>query len=256
MNIVKSPQLSQSNPRHGIARALSAIAVVPLLFVLGCSRSAQTPASREFFVEWLKSHGETNIVVDSKGVGIAGSPTRLRSSLYGSEKQRNGSISAETEFRVHLPGGREIVEFVAGSGDTLEAAEKDGKLNFLLTTFHVVYRSFMNPADPHQTEETVTINGKPRVLVLGDSMTRSGATNSSPDMFPLRSRFREMLSPLLLSPEPHWVKIVFAQNQNRVVMCAVTLDNQDNAALTEIVRKLPWPVQQDFYMVKQFIVVK
>src|SRR5262249_29616741 len=150
----------------------------------------------------------------------------------------------------------EIVEFVAGNGESLEAAEKDSKVNFVLSTFHVVYRSFMNPADPHQTEEKVTIHGKPRLLVLGDTLTRGGTTNSSLDMFPLRSRFREMLSPLALSPEPHWLKIVYAQNQARVMMCAVTLDNRDDPTLTEIVKKLPWPVQEDFYMVKQFIVVK
>jgi uncharacterized protein DUF6348 len=40
------------------------------------------------------------------------------------------------------------------------------------------------------------------------------------------------------------------------MICSVTLDNQENAALIEMVRKLPWPVQQDFYMLKQFIVVK
>ena len=87
-------------------------------------------------------------------------------------------------------------------------------------------------------------------------MARGGTTNSSPDMFPLRSRFREMVSPLELSPEPHWMKIVYAQNQSKVMMCSVTLDNQDHTVLMETVKKLPWPVQQDFYMVKQFIVVK
>jgi hypothetical protein len=253
---MNSVQNSSLISRRLTAKALCTMAVAPLLLVLGCSRGAQKSAANEFFVTWLQSHGETNIVEDATGVGLAGSPTRLRSSLYGSEKHKNGTVSAETEFRVRLPDGREIVEFVAGSGDSLAAAEKDSKLNFVLSTFHVVYRSFMNPADPHQIEESVTINGKPRVLVLGDSMTRSGSTNSSPDMFPLRSRFREMLTPLRLSPETHWMKIVFAQHQNRVMMCSVTLDNQENAALTETVRKMPWPLQEDFYMAKQFIVVK
>jgi hypothetical protein len=253
---VKAAQISGPKPRHVKTSWLCTLAIAPALFLLGCSRGAQKSASNEFFVDWLRSHGETNIVQDAKGVGVAGSATRLRSSLYGSEKQRNGGVTAETEFRVRLPDGREIVEFVAGMGDSLEAAEKDAKLNFVLSTFHVVYRGFMNSADPHQTEETVTINGKPRVLVMGDSMTRGGSTNSSPDMFPLRSRFREMLSPLPLSPGSHWMKIVYAQHESRVMMCSVTLDNREDAALTETVRKMPWPLQQDFYMAKQFIVVK
>ena len=38
--------------------------------------------------------------------------------------------------------------------------------------------------------------------------------------------------------------------------CSDSLDNEENAALTAAVRKLPWPSQDDFYMVKQFMVVK
>jgi hypothetical protein len=239
-----------------INKAASVLALAAFFFLLGCSRGVEKPAANEFFVSWLKSHGESNIVMDAQGVGIAGNATRLHSSLYGSEKHQNGTVTAETEFRIRLSDGREIVEYVAGNGDSVTAAEKDSNLNFLLTTFHVVYRSFMNPADPHQTEETVTINGKPRLLVMGDSMTRSGTTNSSLDMFPLRAEFRKMFAPLPLSPDPHWIKVVYAQSQAKVMMCSVTLDNQDNAALTETVKRLPWPMQQDFYMIKQFIVVK
>jgi hypothetical protein len=239
-----------------LRKAASLLATALWLFVPACSRSGEKSKSNEFFVGWLRSHGETNIVIDAQGVGLAGNATRLRSSLYGSEKQPDGSVTAETEFRVRLPDGREIIEFVAGTGNSPEAAEKDSKLNFLLSTFHVVYRAFMNPADPHQAQERVSINGEPRVMLMGDSMTRTGSTNSSPDMFPLRSQFREVLSPLTLSPGAHWIKIVYAQHNSNVMACSVSLDNGENAALTQTVRKLPWPVQQEFYLVKQFIVVK
>jgi len=252
------PRCPSKIPGKHVSHAVgkSVCVVVIFVFVLGCSRGSQKPKSSDFLVEWLQSHGETNIVADGQGLGIAGNATRLRASLYGSKKHQNGSVTAETEFRVRVPGGREIVEYVAGTGESLEAAEKDAQLNFLLTTFHVVYRSFMNSADPHQTEEQVTINGEPRVLVLGDTMARSGATNSSPDLSELRSRFREMLSSLTLSPQAHWMKIVYAQHQAKVITCSVSLDNQENAALTDTAKKLRWPVREDFYMVKQFIVVK
>jgi hypothetical protein len=41
-----------------------------------------------------------------------------------------------------------------------------------------------------------------------------------------------------------------------MMMCAVTMDNEDSPALTEAVSKLEWPKPEEFYMVKQFIVVK
>src|SRR5688500_15641985 len=81
-------------------------------------------AERDFFVEWLEGHGETNVVVDEQGVGISGNQTRLRSSVYGVKKHPHAYV-VETEFRVRLPGGQEIIEFVAGMGESRDAAEAD-----------------------------------------------------------------------------------------------------------------------------------
>src|SRR5262245_15363999 len=199
--------------------------VLALAVWSGCSRPATTPQSQEFLATWLQGHGESNVVVNAEGVGIAGNPTRLRYSLYGTDRSTN-RVTAELEFRVRMPDGREIVEFVAGSGDSLKQAEDDAKVNFIVSTFHGVYRSFLNPNDPHQTEEKITINGRPRVLVLGDTLTRGQTTNSMPDMFPLRDQFRKILAALPLSEQTHWIKLVYANHHSKVMLCAVTLDNQ------------------------------
>ncbi len=220
------------------------------------SRSAQVSASEEFFADWLRGHGESNLVVDASGVGLKGNSTRLRSSLYGSEHHTNGTFTAELEFKVRIPDGREIVEYVAGLGDSLENAQKDARVNFTVSTFHVIYRSFLNPGDPHQTGEKISIKGRPRALVLGDTMTRSQGTNSAPDMLPVREGLRKLLASLPLSPQTHWIKIVYANHHSKATLCAATLDNEDNPSLTEAVGKLAWPRQEEFYMVKQFMVVK
>src|SRR5947207_13806277 len=102
----------------------------------------------------------------------------------------------------------------------------------------------------------MAINGQPRVLVLGDTFARSQTTNSSPDMFPLREHFRKILSPVPLSEQTHWIKIVYANHHSKVMLCAVTLDNADSPALTEAVKWLPWPKQEEVYKVTQCIVRK
>ncbi len=231
--------------------------ILPFVIAVGfgCSRSKPTRASDEFFEGWLRSHGETNIVFDSNGVGLPGRPTRLRWSLYGSTQHTN-SMDAELEFRIRLPDQREIVEYVAGSGATLQQAENDAKLNFALTTFHVIYGGFLNPKDMHYAEEPITNNGQLRLLAIGDTMTRGQSTNSSPEMFALRDHFRKIISAYPLSPHVHWIKIIYANHHARTMLCSVTLDNEDCPALTESVQKLPWPKPEEFYMVKQFIVVK
>jgi hypothetical protein len=157
---------------------------------------------------------------------------------------------------VHLPAGQEIVEYVAGMGDSRKAAEDDSKVNFVLSTFHVLYRSFMNTADPHQTEEPLQINGANRTLVSGDIFLRSTSTNDAPDLQELPAKIREAIATIPLSTAPHWIKIVYAQIDARPSTVAVTLDNADHPALTRAIRDLPWPRQPGFYMAKQFIVVK
>jgi hypothetical protein len=232
------------------------LTVITFCIWSGCSRPVKDIKSDEFFTKWLQAHGESNIVADAYGVGITGNPTRLRWSLYGSQQPTNEVFNSELEFRVRLPDQREIVEFVAGTGSSQQQAEDDAKLNFVVSTFHVVYRSFVNPQDEHQTEEPININGQPRVLVLGDTMTRGQTTNSAPDMFPFRDQIRGILAAQPLSPQVHWIKIVYANHRSKTMMCAVTMDNADSPALTEAVSKLDWPKSEEFYMVKQFIVVK
>src|SRR5581483_11038702 len=99
-------------------------AIMPLVW-FGCSRPVKDIKSDEFFTKWLQAHGESNIVADASGVGLAGNPTRLRWSLYGSEQHTNGNFNTELEFRVRLPDQREIVEFVAGTGSSQQKAEDD-----------------------------------------------------------------------------------------------------------------------------------
>ena len=226
-----------------------------LLGVGGCSPKASVPKD-DFFARLLRDHGETNLVADADGVGLAGNPTRLACSLYGSDRSTNGDISAEMEFRVRLPGGQQIIEYVSGRGNTWEKAIGDAQANFVMTTFHVVYRSFLNPKDPHQLVEPITINGQPRELVLGDTMTRGGHTNSLPDLSAFRDRFRQLMASQPLSPQVHWVKIIYANYHSKVMLCEVTLDNHTSPALTEAVKQMPWPPNEEFYMVKQFLVVK
>ena len=227
-----------------------------LIGLCGCNQRAQSPQAEKFFVDWLAAHGESNIVADAHGVGIAGSPTRLRCSLYQSARSTNGIASAELEFRVLLPDGREMVDFVAGDGKSIEQAENDAKINFVVSTFHVIYRSFLNPNDPHQTAEKITVAGQPRELVMGDTMTRSQTTNGAPDLFPFREQFRQIVASQPLSPQTHWIKIIYANHQSKMMLCAVTLDNEDSPVMTEAVKNLPWPKQDQFYMLKQFLVVK
>jgi hypothetical protein len=239
------------------------LVVVALVLVVGCREQSSTPARAprrpeldNFFSEWLNAHGHTDVVIDDGGVGIAGNDTRLQASIYGSNRHDNGSYVVEVEFTIRLPARGDITEFVAGMGDTEAKAINDALVNFTLTTFHVVYKGFINSEDPHMTATTVTINGAEREVIAGDIMLRGGLQEGKLDLEPLRPEILDALKQTALSPQPHWAKVVYSQQAGKPMTVAVTLDNNDEVKLTEAIKRLSWPRIDGFYMAKQFIVVK
>ncbi len=220
------------------------------------TRAARRPDMDEFFVKWFKGHGHADVAVDADGVGVGDNATRLRAGLYGSKPQDKGGFVVEVEFAVLLPSRREIVEFVAGMGETEQQAINDALVNFTLTTSHVVYKAFINAADPHMTTTTVPIQGVNREVVLGDIFMRGTDSKKDIDLNPMLAEIQGVLKNVPLSPEPHWIKIVYSQVDGKPMTVAVTLDNADHAAMTDAVSRLNWPRRDGLYMVKQFIVVK
>jgi len=226
-----------------------------LALVAGCSRTSQPSPTDEFFVKWLQDHGETNIVVDSSGVGLDGNKTRLHASQYGLKKNATGS-SVEIEFRIKLPEGGPIVEYVAGMGETTDKATAEAMINFVMTTAHVVYKAFMNPADPHQRVKSVSVNGTTRQMFAGD-MIQMGEKMAAPvDLGSMSEQVQDLVAAMPLGPGPHWIKVIYSQHHGQPMVVAANLDNNDTDELTSAVKKLKWPTRDEFYMVKQFIVVK
>jgi len=208
-----------------------------------------------FFVEWLKAHGEKNIVTDAQGVGLEGNATRLRAAPYSVNKTPTAA-SVETEFRVALPGGGEIVEYAAGVGNDEGKARADSMVNFVLTTFHVVYKSFLNSKDPHQEIQTVSINGKDREMACGDLYVRGLGNLGAEEMKGIRDGVREIVSRQHLDGRPHWFKFVYGQQNGKPSVVESTRDNLVDDALTASTKALPWPARDAFYMAKVFVVVK
>jgi hypothetical protein len=223
--------------------------------LFGCSKK---PAAlrNEFFVEWLQRHGETNVVVDFNGVGIAGNKTRMSASLYG-VTEKEGLYTAEVEYTIILPSDGPIREFVVGIGPTEEKAVNQAMGNFVLSTAHVVYKAFINSADPHQTMNSVVINGQTRKFFSGDIMTLGKRTNASDELDNnLPGEIQSLISTLPLDSHNHWVKVVYSQAKKKPLLASVSLDNNEIKEMAPAVQNLKWPAEDDLYMMNQFIVIK
>ncbi len=210
----------------------------------------------KFFVEWLKVHGEKWVEADDRGVGVAGNSLRLRAATYDVKKNPSGPVSVELEFRITLPSGAEIIEYLAGIGDTEEKAIGDCLTNFVLTTFHTVYKAFINSDDPHQVVQKITIAGRDREFIQGDLLARGEVDGGGEGLNAMTERIREVISKHPVAAGPHWLKVVYAQQKKQLMLVSVTLDNLEVPALAAQVKSLPWPAQETFYMAKQFLVIK
>lgn len=229
------------------------------VFIEGGVPAARKPAdkvteqARTFFVDWLKGHGEENIVNDQSGVGVEKNATRLWAFLYGYGGSRTFDKMVELELRVVLPDGREIQEFVVGTGDDESKAIGLALTNFTLSTFHVVYSCFMNENDPHISHEDITIAGTKRQLTSGGIITMG----DKPDGFDkVAEKIREHLSRSNLSNQVHWMKIVYSVVRGEEGSKAITLDNEDNHQMTAAMSDWDWPTTDSFYMAKEFIVIR
>ncbi|MEM7313846.1 MAG: DUF6348 family protein [Planctomycetota bacterium] len=206
-----------------------------------------TEQARKYFSDWLKDHGEENVINDDGGVGVAETETRLWAFLYG---------DSEIEFRIVLPDDREIVEFVAGMGEDREKATAGAMVNFCLSTLHVAYSCFMNEDDPHMDHEEIMIAGKPFTLTSGGIVAFGG--EELPKFDGVSAKVHAVLanSSINLENKPHWLKIVYGQMKGEMILASVTLDNDTNDLLTSRVAELAWPESKDFYMAKEFLVLR
>ena len=229
-------------------------AVLLILIASGCQKNPVQTRTQDFFVHWLQEHGETNIVVDSGGVGLKGNPTRLKATLFGSKKHASDYFVVELDFRIRVAADREIVEFIAGSASSFEGAVDDALLNFALTTIHVVYKAFLNPEDPHQKVKDFG-TGAARKLFVGDLYTRSDATNS-PNLGMMRAGLEETITSVPFTGGPHWAKLVYSHRNGKPMTVEVTVDNHTHPVLTTKLTELNWPVYDGFYMAKEFMVIK
>jgi hypothetical protein len=126
----------------------------------------------------------------------------------------------------------------------------------MLTTFHVVYKGFINADDPHVRIVPIAIGGANREVIAGDILMQGSVPANQVNLNPVRDEIRDALSNVSMGPDAHWIKVVYSQKDGNPMRVAVTMDNDDQAELTEAVKRLNWPRADGVYAAKVFLVIK
>jgi hypothetical protein len=166
------------------------------------------------------------------------------------------------QFDVRLggfDGDRVLIESVAGIGTDLNAQTRCAVQVFASASFHVLLSAFFGLAPCHGTKrETWTIGG-PRVVYAGPITSVFGHPPSKPDGSPdlgFYPAFIKRLQALPLSPGTHWMRIYQMRHNEAVLSNEVLLDNDRWEEMQVFMAEQPWPIAEQPYEMRVFLVVK
>lgn len=246
------------------------LAISTALLLASCSQSGTTetetatdnatetasyPSSKEvadFYEDWLKEHDVKNIKRSGNAVILPDANVKLEG---GIQPNREGGVSTvEMEAKITLPDGREIIDYPAGIGDDTAKATGDALANFTLTTFHPLYAAFVDPKDPHTDKQKWKIGSAERTVYVGEPGLRGKVLPATKSW--IIEKFKNSFATQKLDDKAHWSKLVIAEADGKIVEFEITVDNEtDKAMQAAMMNDSNPPGQDDFYMVKQFIVI-
>jgi hypothetical protein len=156
-------------------------------------------------------------------------------------------------------GDRVLIESIAGFGPDLNAQANFAMQAFANSSFHVLLPAFFGRPPCHGTErETWTIS-HPRAVYAGLVTSVFGYPPPKPDGMPNLDFYTAFIKRLETSPLPpgtHWLRIYQMRHNGAVLSNEVLLDNTPWEEMQTFMAEHPWPVAEQPYDVRIFLVVK
>lgn len=148
-----------------------------------------------------------------------------------------------------------ILESFAGLGDNFTTANLDAFENFKNNSFHTILSAFfLSKFDKEIQKDNWEINGK-NFEIFSSNL---GIRGTKPTSFSTEwlTQLNAEIQKLQLEEGVHWVRLLYAQNQNQTTACEVLLDNEPCLLIQEKAEKFLWNRQEEFYSVRVFMILK
>ena len=205
----------------------------------------------EAVFELFRAHGVPSALQD-EWITFPGSGLRASASIVSEVPQQIG-LTVQLDVRFELPSGRTIVESFAGMGATREMAAADAIHCFTVNSFHVLVAAFLSAEEKPQDEWE--LSGKMRPVVVGDLGVRGKPPVPGTELAARFEQFERKLKQHRFGPETHWVRLYYGQARGKALACEVLLDNEAWAEMQSEAAALDWPIGEDFYSVRVFLVI-
>jgi Family of unknown function (DUF6348) len=162
----------------------------------------------------------------------------------------------QLDVGIEIFPGWTVLESFAGFGtDTdTDTALKDAFHAFARGTLHVILVAFFDhPSEEQVTCEEWDIAGAPRRMTLGNVVFRGATPVDSIGWFP---QFEAVLKSSALPNGTHWVRLYYAQIDNKAISCEALLDNEPWPELQEAMAHFAWPAATEFYSARLFLTIQ
>jgi hypothetical protein len=166
--------------------------------------------------------------------------------------------AGQLDFRLEIEPGRLLVESVAGLGRTADEQIDDGLAAFASNSFHVLLSAFFDiPPDHGIVREEWEIGGRKRVVFVGTIGSRFACPTDAAGDPDIRffDEFTRLLKAQSLPSGTHWLRLYQMRHAGSVKANEVLLDNQPWAELQDGMAAFDWPVQENYYDVRVFLVI-
>lgn len=156
-------------------------------------------------------------------------------------------------------GERTLIESTCGFGPDLNAQANFAVQAFANASFHVFLPAFFDRPPCHGTERETWVIGQPRAVYAGLITTVFGYPPPKSDGMPdldFYPAFIKQLETYPLAQGVHWVRIYQMRHKGEVLSNEVLLDNHPWQEMQDFMERQQWPVSEEPYDVRVFLVIK
>jgi hypothetical protein len=207
-----------------------------------------------FLLDLFRQHGIEG-AADDHWITFSSSDCKANAEIVR-EMDKPGSVSVQLDVRFVASPGRTIIESFVGLGETREQAVDNARQNFLANTFHVLLAAFFQPKDSQVNREEWIIGGQKKRVTLGNVGIRGQVPGDGQEAMRWFQAFQEKIQQRKLSEGINWIRLFFAQMEGKTISCEVLLNNEAWPEVQAEMAAFPWPLGQEFYSVRVFMIVE
>ena len=208
--------------------------------------------------ELMAAHGQDVRIDDDWLVFAKGGPP-MRGVVYHTGEQEN---VLQMDVQLALPDGRVLTESCAGMGRDAEDAFSHAVSTFTSATMHLLLAVFYGVDDPLQDVAGWDLTG-PAWTAYPSHFTfktfGEGANDSQPPVeIPpdLWDNVRDALTIMQPDGNLHWLSVFYVQAEGKSIDTQILWEGKRWPLAEKMIAALPWPVREEFYSVRGFLVLK